>query len=88
MIRGTQKRMIVVKTTDSDCFEEAYFVVRREYSAGGGDMVNEANRLLSRLEGDKNGKLKGKQDRLKSIALFLVGCGVGAIFSALLSLVV
>ena len=87
-MRGTQKKMVVVRTPDSEYFEEAYFVVRRECSVGGGDMVNEANRMIARLENEKKGNCKDKKGKLKSIALFLVGCGAGAIFSALLTLVV
>ena len=54
MLRGSQKRMIVVRTRDSRVFEEAYFVMRRE-AAGSGvgnrdddelDMLWEANRIL------------------------------------------
>jgi hypothetical protein len=53
MLRGAEKRMIVVRTKDSRLFEEAYFVVRPE--AGNGtdgdtdtrpDMLWEANRIL------------------------------------------
>ena len=88
MIRGTQKKMIVVKTTDSLCFEEAYFVVRRECSAGGGDMVNEANRMIARIEGEKKGRYDSKKGGLRSLALFLCGCGAGAIVTALITLVV
>lgn len=61
MLRGAEKRMIVVRTKDSRLFEEAYFVVRPE--AGKGidgdtdtrpDMLWEANRILeSSLAGVK-----------------------------------
>ncbi len=49
MLRGAEKRMIVVRTKDSRLFEEAYFVVRPE--AGNRtdddlDMLWEANRIL------------------------------------------
>ncbi len=46
MIKGAQKRMIVVKTADSRMFEEAYFVMRGEVSIPEGDMVAEANRII------------------------------------------
>ena len=51
MIRGAQKRMIVVRTRDSRVFEEAYFVMRREAEGDGAseqDMIREANRILER----------------------------------------
>ena len=49
MIRGAEKRMIVVRTRDSRLFEEAYFVVRPEAERAGredSDMLREANRIL------------------------------------------
>lgn len=46
MIRGAQKRMIVVKTGDSAIFEEVYFVMRRESSAERLDMLAEANKII------------------------------------------
>ncbi len=54
MIRGSQKKMIVVRTRDSRVFEEAYFVMRRDADRAGAkeqdtdelDMLWEANRIL------------------------------------------
>lgn len=54
MLRGSQKRMIVVRTRDSRVFEEAYFVMRRGADRGRTagadtdelDMLWEANRIL------------------------------------------
>lgn len=49
MLRGSQKRMIVVRTRDSRLFEEAYFVMRRGTEGDGEeqpDMLWEANRIL------------------------------------------
>ena len=49
MLRGAEKRMIVVRTKDSRMFEEAYFVVRPEADRRGreeSDMLREANRIL------------------------------------------
>lgn len=51
MLRGSQRKMIVVRTRDSRLFEEAYFVMRRdaeerEAATDGEDMLWEANRLL------------------------------------------
>ena len=46
MIRGAQKKMIVVKTGDSALFEEAYFMVRAGVERAESDMVLEANRII------------------------------------------
>lgn len=50
MIRGAQKRMIVVKTEGSRLFEEAYFILRRELPGGTPDrktLVGEAEKILA-----------------------------------------
>ena len=46
MLKGAQKKMIVVKTADSRLFEEAYFVVRKDTVSSCDDMVGEANRII------------------------------------------
>jgi hypothetical protein len=49
MLKGAEKRMIVVRTRDSRMFEEAYFVVRPEAdrrTETETDMLREANRIL------------------------------------------
>lgn len=50
MIRGAQKKMIVVRTHDSRVFEEAYFVVRpdRDPPPEESDMLSEATRIIHR----------------------------------------
>ena len=53
MIKGAQKKMIVVKTGDSAIFEEAYFVLRRESAADEADMVKEANKIIESHGGKK-----------------------------------
>lgn len=53
MIRGAQKRMIVIRTHDSRVFEEAYFVMRRdsEMAVTDSDMLSEADRIIRRSAG-------------------------------------
>lgn len=49
MIKGTHKQMVVVRTSDSRYYEEAYFVLRRGGLASPDSestMVAEANRIL------------------------------------------
>ncbi|MBQ9162177.1 MAG: hypothetical protein IJX74_02770 [Clostridia bacterium] len=49
MIKGAQKKMVVVRTRDSRLFEEAYFVMRRDTPqilCDDGDIVAEANRII------------------------------------------
>lgn len=50
MVRGCQKKIIYLKNTQSEMFEEAYFIIRNsvlgeQYREC--DMVKEANRILN-----------------------------------------
>ncbi len=89
MVRGAKKQMIVLKTGDSRYFDEAYFVLRREWKTGGsmrGDLLSEANRILEECEPECE---RPKRRRLgRAIALFLCGilCGGGAVL--LISLII
>ena len=71
MIRGAQKNMIVIKTADSDLFEEAYFVLRREKSVKNRDIVSEANRII-----EASGEIKRSSDVKKEMKtlFFAAGC--------------
>lgn len=81
MLKGAQKRMIVVRTTDSKLFEEAYFVMRRDASHGGGhpDMLEEANRILeSSLRSGKRERRRGHwRELLWGIGGFAAGVLLG-----------
>lgn len=49
MMRGAQKQLIVVRTSGSRFFDEAYFVLRREITPCKTDreeMLREANRII------------------------------------------
>ena len=58
-MKGCSKRVIVIKTPESDLYEEAYFILKNSvrYSTlpSSTDMVSEANRLIN---GDKPGHQK------------------------------
>ena len=63
MVRGCQKRIVYLKSTGSEVFSDAYFVVRDEALANIGecDMVKEANRILDECisldEGHSHGRI-------------------------------
>ena len=81
MIKGAQKKMIVVKTSESAVFEEAYFVLRRESLAQEADMVREASRIIeSHGEKKRTGKGIKIREAVLCTLLFIVGafCGGGA----------
>ncbi len=85
MIKGAQKRMIVVKTADSKLFEEAYFVMRGDMNVSEGDMVSEANKIIERC----NVKRRERARRAPSALLVAIFSFIGgSIFSCLTVLAV
>ena len=62
MLKGAQKRMIIVRTGDSRYFDEAYFILRRELpqrGTGRGDMLREANRILEECGVERRVRRRG-----------------------------
>ena len=58
-MRGYQKRVIYIKNTGSEIFEEAYFVVKGDVTASlhtHDKMVDEANRIINENFESKRGK--------------------------------
>jgi hypothetical protein len=89
MIKGAQKRMIVIKTSDSPIFEEAYFVLRRERSAREGDIVAEAGRIIE-SGGEKKrrgGVAEDTKALLLSVACFACGAVSGGCIAAAMFLI-
>ena len=86
MIRGAEKRMIVVRTRESRVFEEAYFVVRHDvpdHAANALDMLREANRIIERNTvvptAPPHRTLKGRLIAAgRTVAIFVAGILVGA----------
>ena len=87
MIKGYQRKMVVVKGGEDSMFEYACFVLRNEerYSqCKEEDMIAEANRIIEENEQIKTVKTKIKdhkieKDRKKIIIPFSVGAAVGSV---------
>ena len=82
MLRGAQKKMIVMRTHNSRMFEEAYFVMRQNVDTpdpvtpvGESDILTEANRILEgSLAGYGRERHARERSRLRlSRALWFVG---------------
>jgi hypothetical protein len=79
-MRGTEKKVLYVRNTESTLFEEAYFILKKDQEPPPHrDMVEEAARIIRReyLPKEENAKKRGTLDRLW---LFLLG----GLFSALI----
>ena len=52
VVKGTSKRVVVVKSPDPKVFEQAFFIVREEYAGGGGsarhEILREAQEVADR----------------------------------------
>ena len=85
MIRGAQKRLVVVKTEGSRLFDEAYFILRREIpekTFRKEDLLNEAEKVL--LKVSPGVRPKRKRGRLLFFFLGLL-FGVLCFFLGLLA---
>lgn len=79
MIKGFNRRVVVMKNTGSEYFDEAYFLVKENMLKKGKAPVDEAKKLLRRLD---EGNEKKRFSFLKSpFFVFLLGCVVGIILS-------
>ena len=88
MLKGAQKRMIVVKTQDSRVFEEAYFVMRTDTAASGEDMVSEANKIIERCcEKRRDRKRRIDREMLVPICAFMLGSIIGSAITVLVMLI-
>lgn len=88
-MKGTEKKMLLLKNTGSDIFEEAYFILKDRLPAvrvSESEMVKEANRIVSEnlISGYfTGGKAKGRVTPLKS---FILGLVLGASVAVLVLL--
>jgi len=79
MVRGYQKRVIHLRSTDSSVFEEAFFIVKDQdkmKAVPEQDMVREANRILADnlTVGQFCARARGKwRPRLGEVLGFLAG---------------
>lgn len=81
MIKGCSRRMIVLKDTGSDFFEEAYFVLKSGSSRcklkTERDFIAEAERIIAESTGIKLPAFK-KEPRGRKYAFFAAGIICGA----------
>ncbi|MBO5211957.1 MAG: hypothetical protein J6B60_00270 [Clostridia bacterium] len=76
MIKGCKKRMIFIKDTKSDYFDEAYFVLKgdTDYShESENDMVKAAAMIIHELDNGKRFIRDKKRKSLKFLAGFILG---------------
>ena len=78
MIKGCQKRIILVRDTGSELFDEAYFILKKDIPCDDsieGDIVRAATAIINQNSFPKSTK-KTKKNR-KSFLYFLLGLTIG-----------
>jgi hypothetical protein len=90
-VKGYQKRVIYLKNTGSEIFDEALFFVRAENNntrqVEYNDMVNEANRIIDESLGNYGKKGRGRSRLLGFVVPFLLGvllCSLAALLFLLI----
>ena len=87
MLKGCAKRVVYMKNTDSDMFEEAYFIIRAgqvRSDATEKEMVVEAERIIR--ESSCNGA--GERRRVRGTLLYLMGALSATFFYTVLGVVI
>ena len=88
MLKGAQKRMVVLRTAASSHFESAYFILKDDAppqgSEQGRSMLEEANRILNQsFVPSRRACGSGRQfSRRQVLLLFLLGFVIGAMLCA------
>ena len=94
MIKGCKKNVVYVRNTESDVFEEAYFILSDDFESkqpSEPDMVAEANRIISEspiaayfgISSSKQKKKTSCKNSAFSRGLWFVA---GALFSSMVAL--
>lgn len=91
MVRGTQRKVIVVKDTKSGIFDEAYFIVKNSADSAHlttSDMVSEADRIISSCAaGGYTNEKKESEKYLRPLWFFVGVLCCDVFLSAVLALV-
>ena len=78
MLKGIQKKIIVIKTHKNSCFESAFFILRsdRRQSLDENEIIYEAHRIIS--EGERQRKKKHFNTSAHPIASVILSliCGI------------
>ena len=82
LIKGIQRKMVLIRTPDSKIFEEAHLVLRTggvSCPSRDGDMLNEANRIIEQARiGIDPAKHRARKAGKKGLLGFLFGGLVGS----------
>ena len=87
MVKGIQRQMVIVRTTESEIFETAYFVLRADAKIKNGQksIIDEANGIVSAMCADGLREKRARvRRRVAMILLFSCGAIAGSSLCMLL----
>ncbi len=89
MVRGYQKRIIHLKSTESALFDEAFFLVNEKTTEGMGEkeLIREANRIVDESLRDKEKQKKRIKEYIIRVGAFVFGAAVSSSIWFLLTIV-
>ncbi len=76
MVKGYKRNVVLLKSTNSDVFDMAYFIMKDDVKDKSIDVIGEANRIL---EENSLPRRKGAVKRLALFLSFLSGAAVSAL---------
>lgn len=81
MVKGTTKRVIVVKSPDPKIFEQAIFIVREDYAGQGGasEILRQAQKVADDYLRSVSAKPPGLLARLPVAACVAVGAAIAGL---------
>ena len=80
-MRGCERKIIMLKGTDSEIFDEAYFLIRRDLKEGKAkEIVSEAQRIVDMNKTQQRQKRSRKREVITFVLGVLSGFALGAIF--------
>ena len=86
IVKGTQRKMVIVRTADSDLFDEVYFMLRKDVKRGAGaseeSMLEEASRIINKSVFSREREVYGRGSiSVRSFLFYLGGlfCGSGMV---------
>lgn len=87
MLKGTEKKIIYLKSTKSKHFDEAYFVLKDDIiNDRDGEILEEAERIIFKTDAFSKRKQR-KKVSFKGCFLFSLGTLTGSLFACVLCLI-
>ena len=80
-MRGCERKIIMLKGTNSEIFDEAYFLIRRDFKEEkGAEIVREAQRIVDMNTTRRRARSKRKSERIAFAVGVFVGFAVGLLW--------